>query len=123
MPDLTALSSIKAQEKVYSPLPENARRTTTLENGDEHVLHVKLKESLGMQTYFADPYSSWQRGGKENGNMWIRYYFPKGTDFRTITDDELRDVEYDLNSRPRKRLGYLTPLEVFDLHLARCDRS
>lgn len=123
MPNLTAVSSINAQEKIYSPLPEEARRSTTLDNGHEHYLHTKLKENLGMQTYFADTYSSWQRGGNENGNMWIRYYFPKGTDFRTIQEEELRDVEYDLNSRPRKRLGYLTPLEVFNLHLIRCDRS
>lgn len=122
MPDLTSLSSITAQEKIYFSLPKDARRTTTLDNGHEHVLHARLKKNLGMQTYFADPYSSWQRGGNENGNMWIRYYFPKGTDFRIITDEELRDVEYDLNSRPRKRLGYLTPLEVFNLNLARCDR-
>lgn len=122
MPDLTSASSIIAQEKIYSPLPKAARKTITLDNGHEHVLHVRLKESLGMQTYFADPYASWQRGGNENCNMWIRYYFPKGTDFRTITDEELRDVEYDLNSRPRERLGYLTPLEVFNLHLTRCNR-
>lgn len=123
MPDLTAFSSIIAQEKIYSLLPYEARRSTTLDNGHEHVLHTRLKQNLGIQTYFADPYSSWQRGGNENGNMWIRYYFPKGTDFNTITDEELRDVEYDLNSRPRKRLGYLTPLEVFNLNLTRCIRS
>lgn len=123
MPDLTALSSLIAQEKIYHNFPPKARRSTTLDNGHEHVMHKSLKEYLGIQTYFADPYSSWQRGGNENANLWIRYYFPKGTNFNTIPDEELRDVEYDLNSRPRKRLGYKTPLEVFNYHLTRCNRS
>lgn len=114
MPDLTARSSMLAQEKIFKPLPPKARRSTTLDNGHEHVLHTKLKEDIGVKTYFADPYSSWQRGGNENANLWIRYYFPKGTDFRTIPEDELRDVEYELNTRPRKRLNYKTPLEVFN---------
>ena len=70
-----------------------------------------------MATYFADPYSAWQRGGNENANLWIRYYFPKKTDFSTITDEELKDVEYELNNRPRKRLGFMTPQEVFNKHL------
>lgn len=122
MPNLKASSSVAAQEKIYQNLPRDARRSTTLDNGHEHYLHAKLKQNLGVQAYFADTYSSWQRGGNENGNMWIRYYFPKGTDFNTISEEELRDVEYDLNSRPRKRLNYLTPLEVFNLHLNRCDR-
>lgn len=73
-----------------------------------------------MATYFADPYSSWQRGGNENGNLWIRYYFPKGTDFNTISDQELKEVEQELNNRPRKRLEYRTPLEVFNKHLKGC---
>lgn len=122
MPNLTALSSITAQEKIYADLPKDARRSTTLDNGHEHYLHTILKDKLGIQSYFADTYSSWQRGGNENGNGLIRRYFPKGTDFCTIDDSELRDVEYDLNSRPRKRLGYLTPLEVFRLNLTRCNR-
>ena len=72
-----------------------------------------------MQTYFADPYSAWQRGGNENANMWIRYYFPKGTDFSRIPEKELKDVEWELNNRPRKRLGFKTPMEVFTEHLNR----
>lgn len=119
MEDLTANSSYLAQLKIYQNLPPQARRTMTLDNGHEHVLHTRVKTELGIQSYFADPYSSWQRGGNENGNMWIRYYFPKGTDFRTIPDEDLRDVEFDLNSRPRKRLNYKTPLEVFTFHLVR----
>ncbi|OGK16189.1 transposase [Candidatus Roizmanbacteria bacterium RIFCSPHIGHO2_01_FULL_39_12b] len=70
-----------------------------------------------MVAYFADPYSSWQRGGNENGNLWIRYYFPKGTDFSKVSKEELKDVEWELNTRPRKRLDFQTPLEVFTQHL------
>lgn len=109
----------KAVIKIFGILPAHARRSITLDNGLEHVKHTEF----GIQTYFADPYSAYQRGGNENSNLWIRYYFPKGTDFRTITEEELRDVEYDLNSRPRKRLGYLTPLEVFNLYITRCNRN
>jgi IS30 family transposase len=117
MPDLTADSSITAQIKIYSGLPSLARKSITLDNGHEHVLHGKIKEELGISTYFADPYSSWQRGGNENANMWIRYYFPKGTDFRTMPEEDIKDVEWELNNRPRKRLKYLTPQEVFKIYL------
>lgn len=117
MPDLTATSSLKAQKIIYGDLPPLARKSITLDNGHEHILHARLKETLGIQTYFADPYSSWQRGGNENANLWIRYYFPKGTDFRIISQEELKDVEDELNNRPRKRLGYQTPLEVFNTYL------
>lgn len=118
MNDLSSLASFSAQKKIYQPLPPKARKTTTLDNGSEHVLHQKLKGDLGIQSFFADPYASWQRGGNENANLWIRYYFPKGTDFRKITDEELKDVEWELNNRPRKRLGFKTPMEVFTEHLS-----
>ena len=114
---------VKAAFKIFSPLPEDLRRSTTLDNGSEHVEHLKLR-LLGMLTYFADPYAAYQRGGNENANLWIRYYFPKGTDFNQISDQELKDVEWELNNRPRKRLQYQTPQEVFTEYLTRgCVRS
>lgn len=112
---ITADESVAAAKKIFNPLPFHARRTVTLDNGSEHTKHMEF----GIQAYFADPYASWQRGGNENGNMWIRYYFPKGTDFSTIGDEELRDVEWELNNRPRKRLNFRTPQEVFDYYLKR----
>lgn len=108
---------IQATDKIFGVLPPKARLSTTLDNGSENMGHVRLKQAYGMATYFADPYSAWQRGGNENANLWVRYYFPKKTDFSTITDEELRDVEWELNNRPRKRLGFMTPQEVFDEHL------
>lgn len=110
---ITAAEVVFAGKKIFGQLPPRARRSTTLDNGSEHTDHKKLS----IKVYFADPYSSWQRGGNENGNLWIRYYFPKGTDFGSITDEELRDVEWELNNRPRKRLQYKTPEEVFAKYL------
>lgn len=117
---ITAEETIKAQFKIFGELPEAFRRSITLDNGLEMVRHKKLKDDLGMQTYFADPYSSYQRGGNENANLWIRYYFPKGTDFNLISDQELKDVELELNNRPRKRLKYQKPIEVFNNYLKGC---
>lgn len=117
---ITADETIKAQIKIFEELPEAFRKSETMDNGLEMVRHGRLKETLGMQTYFADPYSSYQRGGNENCNLWIRYYFPKGTDFNLVSDQELKDVELELNNRPRKRLQYLKPIEVFNNYLKGC---
>lgn len=117
MNQLTAQASEQAQRKIYQPLPAHARRTTTLDNGSEHVTHASLKPLI--MTFFADPYSAYQRGGNENANLWIRYYFPKGTDFNQVSNEELKAVEWELNHRPRKRLQYKTPMEVFNQQLLR----
>lgn len=110
---ITAEQSAVAAQKIFGVLPAHAKKSTTLDNGSEHTNH----KDFGLQTYFADPYASWQRGGNENCNLWIRYYFPKRTDFATITDEELKDVEWELNNRPRKRLKFKTPQEVFSSYL------
>jgi IS30 family transposase len=110
---ITANQAALAAQKIFGDLPVHARRSTTLDNGSEHTNHKKF----GLQAYSADPYSSWQRGGNENCNLWIRYYFPKRTDFSTISDEELKDVEWELNNRPRKRLKFRTPQEVFTEYL------
>lgn len=123
MSSLKARDSVKAQMRIYQALPKQARKSTTLDNGSEHISHTQLRKKLGMETYFADPYSAWQRGGNENANLWIRYYFPKGTDFSKIPEEDLKDVEWELNSRPRKRLGFKTPMEVFTEYLKGCISS
>lgn len=120
---LTTSEAIKAAEKIFSSLPEELKQTTTWDNGSEHTNHVDLTNQTGIAVYFADPYSAYQRGGNENCNLWVRYYFPKGTDFNLISDDELSDVEWELNNRPRKRLQYLTPQEVFNSYLRGCISS
>ncbi len=110
-------SALDAQVQIFSKLPEKARRSTTLDNGKETHLHFKLRDDLDMQTFHADPYSSWQRGTNEHANGLLRYYFPKGTDFSKVTDEELADVIWELNNRPRKLLQYKTAQEVFNEHL------
>ena len=103
---------IRAQKEIFGSLPSMARKSVTLDNGRENHKHTKLNE-LGMNTYFADPYSSWQRGTNEYHNGLLRRYFPKGTDFKTVTQEEIDDVVEEINNRPSKCLGYFTPFEVF----------
>ena len=93
-------------------LPAKGRLTLTLDNGTENAKHEQLTAKLGIRCYFARPYASWERGTNENANGLIRWYLPKGTDFRTITPEQIVRVENLLNNRPRKCLGYRTPLEV-----------
>jgi IS30 family transposase len=93
-------------------LPTKGRQTLTLDNGTENAKHEQLSAKLGIKCYFARPYASWERGSNENANGLIRWYLPKGTDFRRITPEQIARVEHLLNSRPRKCLGYKTPLEV-----------
>ena len=111
--DISSSSALAAQKKIFSSLPPHSRRSTTLDNGKETHLHFELKK-LNMDTYHADPYSSWQRGTNEYHNGLLRRYFPKGTDFATVTQDELDEVVWEINNRPRKVLQYQTPLEVFN---------
>ena len=87
--------------------------TLTYDNGKEFVDHASIDHALGSISYFADPYSSWQRGSNENLNGLIRQYIPKSRPLSTVSDAELAKIEGLLNNRPRKRLGYKTPHEVF----------
>lgn len=119
--EISSAEGLRAQKEIFRQLPEEARRSTTLDNGRENHLHVTLKKDLKMKTYFADPYSSWQRGTNEYHNGLIRRYLPKGTDFSGLTQDELDDILWEINNRPRKCLGFYTPIEVFNKHLT--DRS
>jgi transposase, IS30 family len=92
--------------------PPNARRTLTLDNGTENSQHEKITASLGLRCYFAHPYASWERGTCEHTNGLIRWYLPKGTDFRNISQEQLAHIESLINNRPRKCLGFKTPIEV-----------
>ena len=83
--------------------------TLTYDNGKEFANHASIDKALGSTTYFADPYSSWQRGSNENLNGLIRQYIPKSRPLSTVTDEELVKIERLLNTRPRKRLGYNAP--------------
>ena len=87
--------------------------TLTCDRGTEFAQDRWLERKLAAKVYFADPHSPWQRGSNENFNGLLRQFFPRTRDFSTITAKELRTAERLLNRRPRKRLGYLTPNEVF----------
>lgn len=110
---ITSEEALIAQEKIFGQTPPSARKSTTLDNGKETHLHHKLRTKFNMDTYHAHPYSSHERGANENGNLWIRYYFPKGTDFSIVTDQELQAVINEINNRPRKILGFKTANEVY----------
>lgn len=112
LPRITADGTARAMIRLLTPR-RGAVKTITLDNGSEFADHRKVAKALAADTYFCHPYCSCQRGTNENTNGLIRQYFPKGTDFRKITDAELRRVVEKLNDRPRKRLGYRTPAQVF----------
>jgi len=93
-------------------------KTLTLDNGTENFGYEKIQKELQISCYFAHPYCSGERGTNENTNGLIRHYFPKGTDFALIEEEAIQAVEWALNNRPRKRLGWKTPLEVFNESVA-----
>jgi IS30 family transposase len=94
-------------------------KTITFDNGKEFAGHSTIDAALNSTTYFADPFASWQRGSNENFNGLLRQYIPKKRALSTVTDKELRMIQDQLNNRPRKRLGFKTPSEVFMQSLSR----
>jgi len=94
-------------------LPEAMRRTMTLDNGKEFAQHVRLEACLPEGVYFARPSHPWERGTNENTNGLIRQFVPKRTNFAEISHQRIKQIENLINERPRKRLGYKTPNEVF----------
>ena len=97
-------------EKLLKDLPV---KSISLDNGSEFSEFRKLEQDLHTLVYFAEPHKPWQRGTNENTNDIIRFFFPKGFDFRTVTQEDVMLVENLINNRPRKCLGWKTPAEVF----------
>ena len=113
VPSKEAAGVTQAIKKALRPFKEMVL-TITFDNGKEFAGHEKIAKALKADCYFADPYSSWQRGSNENLNGLVRQYFPKkSTDFTQVTDAEIAEIERRLNNRPRKRLGWKTPAQVF----------
>jgi len=106
-------ATVEAQRTIFAQLPPSARKSATLDNGLEFVKHEQLTQTLGMRVFFADPYCSCQRGTNENINGLLRRYLPKGTSFKQLTQEELDDIVWEINHRPKKCLNWATPQEVF----------
>jgi len=88
-------------------------KTITTDNGKEFSAHEIISEALGVDVFFTDPYSSWQKGAIENANGLIRQYIPKKVSFNDYDDKDIKDIEEKINRRPRKKLGFETPIERF----------
>jgi IS30 family transposase len=94
-------------------------KTLTFDNGKEFAAHAHIDAQLQSTTYFARPFASWERGSNENFNGLLRQYIPKKRSMSTVSDEEIRMIQNRLNNRPRKRLGFKTPAEVFHQSLKR----
>ena len=92
--------------------------TITADNGKEFAYHEQVTAALNAPVYFADPYCSWQRGLNENTNGLLRQYWPKSTDFKTVTIPEVDSAIIQLNDRPRQTLEYDTPAKLMAGHMA-----
>ena len=111
----TAEGTREVIEKLLHGLPV---KSVSLDNGSEFSEFRKLEEHLHTLVYFAEPHKPWQRGTNENTNDLVRFFFPKGFDFRTVTDEDIQFVEDLINNRPRKCLGWKTPAEILEESVA-----
>ena len=98
-------------------LPAKARRTITHDNGGEFARHEAVTDAIGLQAYFCDPHSPWQRGGLENANGRLRRDLPRKTSLADYTNADIDDAVWNLNTTPRKCLRYRTPIEAFAANL------
>lgn len=98
--------------EMLKPLKKKLKTITT-DNGKEFSAHEIISEALGVDVFFTDPYSSWQKGAIENANGLIRQYIPKKVSFNDYDDKDIKDIEEKINRRPRKKLGFETPIERF----------
>ena len=108
-----AVSVRKAYAEAFKTVPDELSKTLTYDQGKEMSEHQQFTIDTGMQVFFAHPGSPWERGTNENTNGLIRQYFPKGTDFSQVSEDEIKKVQRKLNDRPRRALNFYKPDEVF----------
>ena len=107
---------LKAEE-LLAPLPGHLKRSLTLDNGTEMADFEELEQHTSMTIYFAHPYHSWERGSNENFNGLLRQFFPKGSSFKDITKEQVDQAVNLLNTRPRKRHDYRSPVELLKPYL------
>ena len=113
----TAKEVTKATIALLKPFKEIVH-TITADNGKEFAYHREISKALSAKVYFAHPYSSWERGLNENTNGLLRQYFPKSTDFKLVTQTEVRRAVRRLNERPRETLNFKTPNEMMGIYRA-----
>ena len=109
-------NSKETNEGIIRALKGIEVRSISLDNGSEFAEYKEVEQALNIPVYFADPHAPWQRGTNENMNDIVRFYYPKGTDFRKVSEEEVAAVAESINNRPRKCLGWLSPNEF----LAKC---
>jgi IS30 family transposase len=111
--DQRAVTFTNATNKAFKVIPKSWKKTLKVDNGKEFSDFKSIEAGTKMDVYFCDPYSPWQRGTNENTNGLLRHYFPKGINWKTVTNKKLAAAVNKLNNRPRKCLNYQTPNEVF----------
>lgn len=114
MKNKKAQSVLESTENLFEEMPDELCLSITYDNGTEFAKHQEIESSLNMKVYFAEPYSPWQRGTCENTIGLLREFIPKGTDLSKVSEEELQSYVDLINGRPRKRLGFRTPSEVFE---------
>ena len=115
----TAAHVLQAFTDKLNSVAQPMRQTLTYDRGKEMARHQELTANSGVAVYFCDPYSPWQRGTNENTNGLVRQFLPKGTDLSGYSQEQLDAIADLMNGRPRKTLGWATPLEVYGAWLAR----
>jgi IS30 family transposase len=117
LPNKTAQAVLDATKDDFADLPARLCVSITYDNGKEFSKHEDIEKSTGMTVYFARAYASWQRGTNENTNGLLRQFIPKGTDFNTVSEEDLERYVNLINNRPRKRLNWKSPNQVFEAEM------
>lgn len=119
LPSKTSGDTAQAIIDVLKAILPEARKTITYDNGGEFAKHMMVAKALGIQSYFCDPYASWQKGGVENTNGRLRRDLPRSTNIKEMNQEDFDENIDNYNSTPRKSLNWLTPLEEFNRNLYR----